>query len=137
MNGLISLVAIVVALAATAAGAGENAEMLKRLSRLWAQSIPQVDCEVNGAPESQDGMLAYKPVTVGDFIASYVAWSLDAGERSRRSMKCEGKDTLECTLSYGRLHSDQDPGWDRILLFHADRKTKRIDPKSLRCVDVP
>jgi hypothetical protein len=131
------LAAIVVASGAIVASAAGDEGILKLLARISTQNIPQVNCDVNGGGEVKDGKRIYPSVSVGDFIASYVAWSLTADDRSGCSMKCEGKGVLNCTFSYGEKPADKEPGWRRTLQFRVDEKTRKVDGKSLKCMEVP
>lgn len=110
---------------------------LRALSRLASAEIPETHlaCEINGTSTHPAGGTLNNPVTVGDFIASYLNWSFQPQSSSVRSFSCEGNGLRQCIWSFGEHKRTE--GWNRFLHFTYDPQRETVEPDSLRCIDVP
>ena len=112
-------------------------EVLKALTQLSVTEIPResLNCEVNGTFTASDGSTINNDVSVGDFIADYLGWSFEQKHTAIHQLICEGNGIQQCTWTFGEDKPEE--GWDRILRFEYNPKTKVVNPKSLHCIDVP
>ncbi len=87
----------------------------------------QNHCEIgNDKPGSAN-------LTVGKFMASFAAWSLEPRTKTAlSSLSCEGN---KCSLSFGNEKDIE--GWGRHLRFTLNKDRNGIRPQSLECLDVP
>ncbi|MGL5812262.1 MAG: hypothetical protein ACRCYW_02875 [Aeromonas sp.] len=109
-------------------------EIFQALMEISEMHIPEesVACELTGGTYNRD--VGGGDVTlVGDFITSYLAWSLQ--EQGRGRLDCDGASVKQCTWSYG--DNSKVESWDRFLKFEYDTKTKRIVQNTLHCIDAP
>ena len=95
----------------------------------------QVHCEVAGPSVTTDKGAVRLDTKLGDYIASYLAWSQLQTKGSSSSLTCEGDAILKCTWRFGEAKANE--GWDRLLTFEYNAETTSIIPGSLACVDVP
>lgn len=111
--------------------------IFQALVRASALSIPkaQVHCEVAGPSITTDQGAVRLDTKLGDYIASYLAWSQHRTRDGSSNLACEGNDILKCTWQFGEAKASE--GWERYLVFEYNAKTSSIIQDSLECVDVP
>ena len=95
----------------------------------------KVHCEVAGPSVTTDKGAVRLDTKLGDYIASYLAWSQQQTKDSSSSLTCEGNAIRKCTWQFGEAKANE--GWDRLLTFEYNAGTEAIIPSSLACVDVP
>lgn len=112
----------------------DSHEVLQALIEISAVHIPEesVACELTGKTNNRD-ISGGNITLVGDFIKSYLVWSLQ--EQGRGRLDCDGTRIKECTWSYGEVSYFE--GWNRFLKFEYNTQTKDVDPNTLYCIDVP
>jgi hypothetical protein len=88
-------------------------------------AIKENTCQVNMAIEN-----------VSDFVSSYVYWSLQVRNlEDVSSFKCSGASVRQCFWSFGGTSFPE--SWSTTLGFLYDANTKKVDPKSITCMDSP
>lgn len=109
----------------------DHSPALKALISSQSMKVPaqRNHCEINGSTQAKNGTTVLNDVTVGDFIASYVSWSLATSDE--KGLNCEGQ---QCTLYFGKGGIE---AWDRQLRFVSDPATNKVLEESLECIDVP
>jgi hypothetical protein len=112
-----------------------QADIFSALGKIASAKISGVHCEVNGTTTLADGQTVNNDVTVGEFLARYVSWSMQRNVLDKLpTLECES-DSQICRFNYSGGQGPE--SWSSHLEFKYDQKTKTILRDSLSCIDVP
>jgi len=73
-------------------------------------------CEINGQTKTKDGRIINNPVTVKDFLDSYIKFLGSGAKKKFFSLNCnDAHEPPNCSLEYGQNSNEDNPGWSMIL----------------------
>lgn len=136
---IVSIILLLPSVAIAAAGPSANERILKTLVESSRLMVPQdkVACEITGVTKSVNGKTVYSPVSIGDYLSSYIDWTSNNEKPQRNALSCKGNDILDCTLQYGLEPRSDHPGFGTFLRFQFDKKRNAVISESLHCTTVP
>ena len=135
---LLLVVPVLLILADPAWAERADRDILRALALASTTEIPpdNVRCEITGPSRMTGDEVVYASVTVADFLAGFMATAASPSEHAIHFLECEGADSRQCTLSYGRRASEDAPAYDVYLRFELDAGG-RLVTDSLACIGVP
>jgi len=136
---IVSIFLLLQPVAIASAGPNANERLLKTLVESSRLMVPQdkVACEITGVTKSVNGKTVYSPVSIGDYLSSYIDWTSNNEKPQRNALSCKGDGILDCTLQYGLEQRADHPGFGTFLRFQFDKKRNAVIPESLHCITVP